>query len=89
MQLTCFQATASAIAMCALGRSPTTFARCSALRLDLDQPQDHVAVVLAGVRIALKSRLDEDEALGRPDDRRATEARHRSASSRWRFRRRR
>ena len=52
--------------------------------LRLGEPKNGVAVVLAGVRIALKSRLAEDEALGRPVDRRATEAPPRVASRRWR-----
>jgi hypothetical protein len=46
-----------------IGDAPT-----GAPALRLDEPKNGVAVVLAGVRIALKSRLDEDEALGRHDE---------------------
>jgi hypothetical protein len=46
-----------------IGDGPT-----GAPALRLDEPKNGVAVVLAGVRIALKSRLDEDEALGRHDE---------------------
>jgi hypothetical protein len=62
------------------------------LGLPIDEPENDVAIALAGLAHGPQKveggRLDMDDAVGRPDDGWATEARPRGASSGWRHKRR-